>query len=429
MVKPSLFEFRLRRLTKKYLTKFSNIRVIIVSGTTGKLATKSSIASVMSEQYRVRMRYENETSAVGSMLSIIGVNHPDDIAIDKHLKHELLKAAKDRIKEKFSDADFIVLDIPANHPGDVRAFSDLIRPIIAVITSVSPRHVGAFQTLEMVAQEQMEAANMSEFAIINRDDIEPKYAQYLTNPNLVTYGVSGESEYHFIEQDYSTANGYKGQFVIPGVTNPIQASVNLLGEDNIRAAVAAVAVGYELGVSIEYIVSGIDRLRPLNGQMKTLRGVNESVIIDDSLRANAIETKNAIRLLYQVSSPQRILVLGSIPDLGTYSEVIHQEIGYMCDPDQLSWVILIGKEAALYIAPVAKKKGCQVKVFENSIEAGAFVHQIIDRDAVVLFNGSSNTMLEEAIKIVLLDTTDEINLVRQDSAWLKYKNKLFSKYK
>jgi UDP-N-acetylmuramoyl-tripeptide--D-alanyl-D-alanine ligase len=116
-------------------------------------------------------------------------------------------------------------------------------------------------------------------------------------------------------------------------------------------------------------------------------------------------------------------------NLGTDSQKEHEALGRLCDPNILNWVVVVGDEAARYLAPIAKSQGCQVMVCANALDAGAFVHKVLEEGAVILFNGSRvDTYCEEALKVVLHSTDDESLLVRQSAAWLATKSTFFSKF-
>ena len=83
-----------------------------------------------------------------------------------------------------------------------------------------------------------------------------------------------------------------------------------------------------------------------------------------------------------------------------------------------------------YLAPAAQARGCSVKSFTNSIDAGGFVRGIIENNSVILFKGSQGGVyLEEAIKVILHDSSDQSRLVRQSADWIKTKRNFFSKFK
>ena len=125
---------------------------------------------------------------------------------------------------------------------------------------------------------------------------------------------------------------------------------------------------------------------------------------------------------------QRIAVLGSMNELGEVSASAHEQIGSLCKNEKLDWVVTIGTEAQKYLAPAAKKQGCQVKSFVSPYDAGGFVRSIAKPGAVVLFKGSQNGVFaEEAVKELLHATADESKLVRQTPYWLDVKSKQFQK--
>lgn len=83
----------------------------------------------------------------------------------------------------------------------------------------------------------------------------------------------------------------------------------------------------------------------------------------------------------------------------------------------------------MHLAPAAKARGCQVKTYQNAIEAATFAHKILEKGAAVLIKGSQGGIyLEEATKILLADHADDKFLVRQDEKWQKTKNEFFESF-
>jgi UDP-N-acetylmuramyl pentapeptide synthase len=116
-------------------------------------------------------------------------------------------------------------------------------------------------------------------------------------------------------------------------------------------------------------------------------------------------------------------------ELGASSAEEHRNLGSLCDPLSLSWVITVGDEANMHLAPAAKARGCQVKTCRNAIEAATFAHKIMEKGAAVLLKGSQGDIyLEEATKILLHDQEDVKYLVRQDAKWLEIKREFFEKF-
>jgi UDP-N-acetylmuramoyl-tripeptide--D-alanyl-D-alanine ligase len=101
----------------------------------------------------------------------------------------------------------------------------------------------------------------------------------------------------------------------------------------------------------------------------------------------------------------------------------------MCDPNSLAWLVLVGPDCEKFLAPVARARGCQVRIVRNAIEAGEFVRSVSEEGAVILAKGSQNTIfLEEAVKI-LCDISEDAELVRQSQSWMKKKSTHFEMFK
>lgn len=423
----AVIQKKLEKYVVEYFKAHPEIKLVAVTGSVGKTTTKVAVGTVLFERFRVRMYEGNHNTHMSAPLAILGIEYPENIRSMKEWRR-VFRAAKQRIKQP-SDVDVIVQELGSDRIGQVLHFGTYLKPDIAVITAVSSEHMEFFNDIDTVAREELAVANYSKSAIINRDDIDGKYSIYLTNSNINTYGTSASAEYHFISDNYSTIEGHRGAFVAPEWQEPVQAQVKVFGEHTLRPAVAAGAVGVKLGMSASEIISGLSKIHPIPGRMNILRGVENSIIIDDSYNSSPLAAEAALRELYKLSVPQRIAVIGSMNELGATSQIEHEALGKICDPESLAWVVTVGDEAEKYLAPAAKARGCQVKSFKKSIDAGAFVHKVLEEGAAVLFKGSQGGIfLEEAIKVILHSADDESQLVRQSKAWLKQKDEYFSKF-
>jgi UDP-N-acetylmuramyl pentapeptide synthase len=209
----------------------------------------------------------------------------------------------------------------------------------------------------------------------------------------------------------------------------IKTTVKLVGEHSIRAAVAAGAVGLRLGMNEEALRRGLANIRAVNGRMNILRGVQDTIIIDDTYNSSPLDASSALAALYQMAVPQRIAVLGDMNELGESSAAAHEAIGKICNANELTHVVTVGEDAQKYLAPAAQSNGCHVVSFKTALEAGAFVHKVLEPGAAILFKGSEGgVFLEEAVKIVLHSTDDESSLVRQTPSWIETKQQFFSKF-
>ncbi|MGO3701969.1 MAG: Mur ligase family protein [Candidatus Saccharimonadales bacterium] len=418
---------KIEKLTRKYLETHQDIKLVCVAGSVGKTSTKLAIATILSQQYRVRMHEGNHNTELSAPLAIMDIPYPDNPR-SFFAWHKVFKQAKKRIAEP-STVDVIIQELGADRPGDIQSFGRYLQPDIGVVTAVTPEHMENFGTIDAVAQEELSLANFSKIAIINRYDIDGRFAQFLTNTTIDTYGTSDVAEYSFESQDFSLENGHTGVFRTPEFGDSLKATVKVVGEHNIRPIAGAVAVAARFGMAPEVIVAGIEMVRPAPGRMNMLHGMKDSIILDDTYNASPAAVEAAIQTVAGFAAPQKIAILGSMNELGATSPAEHDKIGRLCRPEVFDWVVTIGDEAARYIAPAAQANGCLVRSFSDAISAGSFVHSKLEMGAVVLAKGSEGGIFaEEAVKVILRSTSDTKQLVRQEPAWLEAKTQFFSKF-
>jgi UDP-N-acetylmuramoyl-tripeptide--D-alanyl-D-alanine ligase len=418
-----LVELQVKRFLKRHKPK-----IVAVTGSVGKTSTKLAITTVLGQRFKVLFQEGNYNAEVSVPMTIFDLPMPP---ADK-LKNpfEWLKQLwymDVKIRKPFN-FDVIVLELGTDKPGDIEHFRKYLRPDIGVVTAVTPEHMEFFKTIDAVAQEELAVANFSELIIINRDDIDETFARYVNNSNIDTYGTSGVAEYHYLIENFEPGKGFSGKFVSPEFGEQ-QVSLNLAGEHNIKAAVAAGVVGIKMGLGAQEIVNGLTAIKPVNGRMNLLRGLLDSVIIDDTYNSSPAAAVAALQTLYLFPSKQKIAIMGSMNELGEFSQKAHEQVGAMCDPTLLDWVVTIGDDAAKFLAPAAANRGCQIRSFTSPYEAGAFVHSVLHPNATVLAKGSQNKVFaEEAVKILLHSTEDEKQLVRQGAEWLEKKEAMFDRF-
>ena len=169
-------------------------------------------------------------------------------------------------------------------------------------------------------------------------------------------------------------------------------------------------------------------IKAVPGRMNVLKGIDNTIVIDDSYNSSPLAASSALQVLYAQQAPQRIAILGSMNELGETSEEEHRKLGALCDPALLSYVITIGDDAEKFLAPAARARGCSVKSFKSAIDAGGFARSITEEGAAILVKGSEGGIYaEEAVKILCLMSEDD-ELVRQSASWMERKNAFFSKF-
>ena len=416
--------YLLERNVKTYLAKHKPI-LVLIAGSVGKTSTKQALATVLSEKYAVRAHDGNHNTHFSVPTAIMGVEYPNDPrSIGSWWR--VLQAMRLRISQP-RDVDVIIQELGTDSPGDIATFGRYLTADIAVVTAISEEHMEFFGTLDEVAKEELSIARFARLTVVNRDDVSEVYADLAETHTIDTYGLGEKAEYRLVVEPASPLDGRIGQLITPE-WGELSVTVQLVGDHSLKAAAAAACVGAKLGLTSQQIAVGISRLKPVAGRMQVLRGQNDSTIIDDTYNASPLAVIAALKTLVEIEAPQRIALLGSMNELGKMSAQAHEEIGLLCDPTQIEWVVTIGEDEEKYLAPAALKNGCQVKSFQSPYQAGGFVHSVLKPGAVILAKGSQNHVFaEEAVKVLLHSTEDEERLVRQSEYWLKKKDDQFDR--
>ena len=420
-----------RKKLKKYIPRYfdahPNVRLVLIAGSIDKASTKDAVGTVLSQRYRVRMHEHYARSPLSVPLAVLGIEMPKKWGL--FTWWSVLRAAKYRIKHE-PDIDVIVQELTVSQPGETAEMMEFLKPHITIVTGVTLEHVEVYGSIEAVASEHLTAANVAQFAIIGRDNIEGRFSNLLDqHANLTTYGTSNVAEYWIERADEYDLKGTKIQLSAPEFSQPLPTTTHTVGEQSLRPLAAAMAVGLQMEVSPEQIAAGLSVIQAIPGRLRPLRGIDGTIVLDDTYRANPANATAALQTLYEFGqAPQRIAVFSSFHNLGQWSEEEHRKLGLLCNPDLLSWVVVVGEDAAKYLAPAARQRGCQVQVCRDAIEVGKFVRSVTVEGAVILVEGAGpETYLEETVKI-LCDMTEDHHLVRQTPHWQAIKDEHFSRF-
>jgi UDP-N-acetylmuramoyl-tripeptide--D-alanyl-D-alanine ligase len=398
----------------KKLRQKNNFKIVGVVGSIGKTSTKLAIANVLKAGVRVQYQEGNYNDLVSVPLIFFGQELP---SLFNPLAWIMVFWRNQKILKQPYPFDVVVVELGSDAPGQIREFKSYLNLEIGVLTSISPEHMAFFSTLDEVAKEELAIGEFSSLTLANSDLSDEKY--YKNLPNFLTYSIHGKGNLN-LKAQAGKITVFAGQQQLLEALYENQSSVSLYN------ALAATAVAYKLGMTPDQIAKGLANIKPVPGRMQRLRGVEGSLIIDDSYNSSPDAAKLALDYLYSINAPQKIAVLGNMNELGGYSKQAHEEIGNHCDPKQLELVITIGPDANNFLAKAAEAKGCRVERFDSPYKAGDFIRPLVKQGAAILVKGSQNKVFaEEAIKPLLADQTDSEKLVRQTPQWLNVKREAF----
>ncbi len=269
--------------------------VIGITGSNGKTTVKEMVASILSLEGEVLATRGNFNNELGLPLTLF----------------ELEKRHR-----------FAVLEMGASKSGDIAYLAGIARPDVGLVNNIAPAHLEGFGSEEGVARtkgEMFASLPVEGWAVMNAD--EPwldSWQDMNSSGNTITFGANPGADVSLEE----TGNG--GRITTPEGAFELQLA--LPGGHNLINAAAATAIALSLGINMEMIRQGLERVEPVPGRLNLLHTAAGWTVIDDTYNANPASLYSALQVLAGIPG-EPWLVLGDMKELGLDSSKMHREVG------------------------------------------------------------------------------------------------------
>jgi UDP-N-acetylmuramoyl-tripeptide--D-alanyl-D-alanine ligase len=401
--------------------------IVAITGSVGKTLTKDAVYSAIKNSISARKSEKSFNSEIGVPLTVLGLNN------GWNNPFLWLKNIVDGFFTLLFSKDYpkvLVLEAGIDRPGDMSALTKWVRPNITVLTRLPavPVHVEFFSSPEEVVQEKMklvEALASDGVLVYNNDDtiiqaqlpqVRQKavgYSRYLASD----FNTSGDQiiyqDNHVVGTEFTVSHkDHRYTVQLPGT----------VGTQHLYACSAALAVAYEIGISLESAVKGLQSLETPPGRMRVIPGLKSTTLIDDTYNSSPIAVASALETLKEIKHARRkIAVLGDMLELGKYSSQEHYKIGQTV-ANTVQLLLTVGVRARK-IAEGALASGLnesQILQYDDAGRAGRELQNILQPGDVVLIKASQGIRAERIVEEVMAHPEDAPKLlVRQQSAWLK----------
>jgi len=418
--------FKLRIIAKLILLRHKP-RIIGITGSVGKTTTKEAVKSILESDFKAHATAKSMNTEVGLPVTIFRAEMPRN---PKNIFSWYIVLVKGILQIFSRDyPEILVLEMGVDKPGDMDYLLSIAKPDISVITGITGAHMESFSQVEAVLNEKKKIVTKvpKSKAILNSDFGELKsLSKEISNESFLYSMVdkNGHVVARIVENDLS---GLELKILYKEKNYALK--TKFFGHHSAYSLIAAFSVGIVLGMDPEIIVKKLSKLKPVPGRMHLVKGIKGSIIVDDSYNSSPIAASKALEAIEDFKKKNRIiLVLGSMNELGDYTEEAHRNLGRKAS--QIGDVLItIGGFARDFLASEAIIRGMdrtKVFCFKNPFEAGEKLEQIIQKGDLVLVKGSQNGIFtEEAIKYILDKSQDpEKILVRQNENWMRQKLKL-----
>ena len=291
-------------------------KTIAVTGSAGKTTVKEMMAAILSRRGHVLATQGNFNNDIGVPLTML------------------------RLTEQHQ---YAVLELGANHQGEIAYTTSLAKPDVAIITNVAPSHLEGFGDVFGVARAKGEIFNAitpQGLAVIPADS---EYRDYwlrrLEGKPVQQFSANATADYH-AQNIVLDSNGCAAfELICPSGSQSIQLTIP--GKHNVANALAAASACIAVGATLADVQLGLAQMQAVKGRTN-IKMVNAQLrVIDDTYNANVESVKAAIDLLASYNG-YRVLVLGDMAELGADARLYHEEIGLYAKEAGINLLFTLG---------------------------------------------------------------------------------------
>jgi len=339
--------------------------VIAITGSNGKTTTKELVAAVLSKKYKTYATKGNLNNHIGIPLTLLSIK---------------------------SDVEFAVIEMGANHQGEIASYCEYVKPYYGLITNVGNAHLEGFGGFEGVVKGKTElyrdiAKRNGKVFVNSENEILVSSWQSAVDNNTpsVTYGKSTSA---FCKGEVGDSKEFLS-VIVDGFSIP----TNLVGVYNFENVMSAVCIGKYFDVEISQIKEAIENYLPTNNRSQKIT-LGTNTIILDAYNANPSSMIEALKNFEKVEAINKVAILGQMMELGQYSVTEHEKIyAAVSNPDWKEVKRVFVGHGFEFL-----KGNTNVLWFEKTDEVKAWFKQQQFENSYILIKGSRKNELEKILK-------------------------------
>ncbi|MCW2487107.1 UDP-N-acetylmuramoyl-tripeptide--D-alanyl-D-alanine ligase [Candidatus Symbiopectobacterium sp. NZEC127] len=300
-----------------WMRRQSSARVVALTGSSGKTSVKEMTAAILRQCGDVLYTDGNFNNDIGVPLTLLRLT----------LEHR-----------------FAVIELGANHIGEIAYATNLVRPDSALVNNLAPAHLEGFGSLEGVARAKGEIFNglpTKGIAVINADSNDlTRWHDVLRDKTVWQFSPQqGENTDY-----YATDIRHQGAGTLFELHTPfgsLEVNVPLPGRHNVANALASAALAMSVGAGLQQVKDGLAQLQSVPGRLFPIMLAANKLLLDDSYNANVGSMTAAVHTLAEMPG-YRVLVVGDMGELGEDAEACHQQVGEVARDAGIDAVLSIG---------------------------------------------------------------------------------------
>ncbi|MFI3119540.1 MAG: UDP-N-acetylmuramoyl-tripeptide--D-alanyl-D-alanine ligase [Methylococcaceae bacterium] len=348
--------------------KKSAVSVVGITGSNGKTTVKEMVAAILSVNAATLFTQGNLNNDIGVPLTLLRLNE----------QHR-----------------YAVIEMGANHPGEIDYTSRYAQADVAIITNVGAAHIEGFGSVDGVAEakgEIIRTLKQNSVAVLNHDDAYFDYWKSVAGSRkIISFGIDKDADItahsiktQIINHEFATT------FELATPKGTLTVKLKLAGRHNVGNALAATAACLALGINLQQIKQGLENVKPVTGRLQPLVSRLGNIVIDDTYNANSASLKAGLDVLANCPG-KPWLVLGAFGELGPESLKIHEQMGELIKAGGVVRLFAVGSDAR----HTAAAFGEAATFFDNQNDLIEVLKQELKGDEAILIKGSRAQRMEK----------------------------------
>ncbi|OGE64190.1 hypothetical protein A3I48_03280 [Candidatus Daviesbacteria bacterium RIFCSPLOWO2_02_FULL_36_7] len=361
-------------LARQYAKLFPLSNFIGVTGSVGKTTCTRACVAVLSQKFKTLATKPNLDPVLNIPSTILKLNP------------SIQKA---------------VFEMGIEYKGEMDFYLSLIKPQIVIITKIAFAHSEYLGNINEILQEKgklVESLSKDGVAILNYDDPNCRKLAEKCQGTVVYFGMDAKN--CTIWAGNPKIENYVTTFELNLGVERVKVNYNLLGLHQVYPALAAAALGVVCDIPLIKIKFALESVEPSEHRLQALAGPNGSILLDDTYNSSPSAVDGAIDTLLAIPARRRVIVLGEMKELGSYSEDLHRQIAQRIYKEKLDFVFL-GQGDTQFIAAELQSLGFWEERLQSNLQNSQLVSKLLKtlgRDDVCLIKGSRAVRLDEVVK-------------------------------
>lgn len=368
-----------------------DVKTVAITGSSGKTTVKEMTSAILSRR--------------GNVLATAG-NFNNDIGVPLTLL---------RLEEQH---DFAVMELGANHLGEIAYTTDLVKPDVATVVNAAASHLEGFGSLLGVARAKSEifkGLDQDGVALVNADS---QFSEFwlgkLKHQKTLTFSPDQKNDADYTAEDIILGLDGCAEFQMHTPQGRVSIQLTVPGIHNVGNALVAAALSIQVGASLDDVRDGLREMSQVKGRLNVKQLSGQVRLLDDTYNANVASVNAAIDTLSSFSG-MKVLVLGDMAELGEKARYYHEQVGEYARQKGIDHLYSLGV-LSQHASTVYQELGqhfTDAQSLVASLEALCINEQ---RDISILVKGSRSSKMENVVEAIEVSPLGKLERRRERMA-------------